>query len=89
MSTGSGSFCVYTDPAGYDVSYHKISGATALVDFNLVCDNGRTFGDGGAFYIAAGQQKTYTFAVGSQGACRGKLIDKNTGTYWLTGRVSR
>lgn len=88
-STGNGSLCIYTDPAGYDASYHKTSGATAYVDFNLVCDNGRTFGDNGAFYISAGQVKTYTFAVGSQGACRVKLIDKNTGSYWLTPRVSR
>ncbi|KUL34670.1 hypothetical protein ADL22_30050 [Streptomyces sp. NRRL F-4489] len=88
-NTGSGSLCLAVDPKGYDISYHKLSGGKAHVDFNLVCDNGRWFGDEGSFSISAGQVRTYVFSVGSQGACRGKLIDKTTGSTWLTGKVSR
>ncbi|MFH8405331.1 hypothetical protein ACH4FX_11245 [Streptomyces sp. NPDC018019] len=89
VNTGSGSLCLSADPKGYDISYHKTRGGKAHADFNLVCDNGRWFGDEGSFYISAGQVRTYVFSVGSQGACRGKLIDKNTGGTWMTGKVSR
>ncbi len=69
VNTGSGSLCLSADPKGYNISYHKTRGGKAHADFNLVCDNGRWFGDEGSFYISAGQVRTYVFSVGSQGAC--------------------
>ncbi|MEV6149904.1 hypothetical protein AB0L53_06135 [Nonomuraea sp. NPDC052129] len=88
-STGVGYLCVNIDPRGYDASYQKVGGSTAHVDFNLVCANGRWFGDEGSFYISAGETRTYTFAVGSQGSCFLKLIDMNTGATWQTPSISR
>jgi hypothetical protein len=88
-STGAGYLCVNVDPRGYDASYQKTSGSTAHVDFNLVCANGRWFGDEGSFYISAGETRTYTFAVGSQGSCFLKLIDMRTGATWQTPSISR
>lgn len=84
-----GTLCVTVVKQGYDISFNKVSAGTSYMDFNLVCDNGRWFGDEGAFSISKGQTRSYVFAVGDMDTCRGKLIDKRTGGTWLTGRVTK
>ncbi|MFD7593440.1 hypothetical protein ACFV6D_10460 [Kitasatospora sp. NPDC059812] len=83
-SVGSaGSFCITGNGDGYNVVYSKWSGNPAYVDFNLVCGSDR-YGDDGAFWISAGQSRSYYFAVGDRGRCHGQLIDRNNGGVWNT-----
>lgn len=78
----TGILCAKSDPQGYRVSFQKTSGAAATYDFNLVCNNGRWFGDEGAFYATSGNTYSYVFAVGDQGSCQGRLIKTSTGASW-------
>ena len=57
------SVCVEKINNGYNAFAYHGSGPTYLVDFNLETDTG-TYGDYGAFYISAGETRTFFFAVG-------------------------
>jgi hypothetical protein len=82
VTTGHGTLCVASDPNGYRASYGKSTGGPETVDFHLVCWNGRWFGDEGSFTIWAGQTRSYVFSVGSQGSCRVRMTDVNSGSAW-------
>jgi hypothetical protein len=60
-----GEFLVCIDAVnnGYNALVYHFRGPTYTVDFNLATSTG-TYGDQGAFSIAAGQTRTYFFAVG-------------------------
>ncbi len=89
-STGNGQLCLsIINGDDYQASYKKTSGAVAYVDFTLYCTNGTWFGDGGAFYIGAGQTKTYIFTIGNHGSCYLVMYDRGGGKLqWQTGLVS-
>lgn len=55
--------CIEKINNGYNARATHNSGPTYLVDFNLATNEG-TYGDNGAFYISAGETRTYFFAVG-------------------------
>ncbi|MCL1841133.1 MAG: hypothetical protein FWF75_05205 [Propionibacteriaceae bacterium] len=60
------------------------------MDYNLVCANGRWFGDEGAFKAVAVHQYTYVFAVGSQGSCYLRMYQvAPTKTNWVTASINR
>ncbi|MCX4748683.1 hypothetical protein OG455_24720 [Kitasatospora sp. NBC_01287] len=67
-----GWLCISTDPRGYGAEFTN-GGTTQYLDFNLQC--GITYGDGGSFYAFPGDDKSYTFAVGSKGYCNLELLD--------------
>jgi hypothetical protein len=82
-SSGTNSVCIGYDTRGYDALFLKRSGPAVYVTFNLKCNNGRWFGDNGAFRAYAGNNYSYTFAVGSQGTCHVQLLDANNGAVLL------
>jgi hypothetical protein len=55
--------CIDATNNGYNALVYHAYGPTYTVDFNLATSTG-TYGDSGAFSIAAGQTRTYFFAVG-------------------------
>jgi hypothetical protein len=55
--------CIEQINNGYNALAYHGSGPTYLVDFNLAT-NEALYGDNGAFYISAGEWRTYFFAVG-------------------------
>ncbi|MFF2081772.1 hypothetical protein ACFVXG_44250 [Kitasatospora sp. NPDC058162] len=81
LNGGGGLICATLDPSGYQASYRTGSSpAGDWMDFNLVCDNGRRFGDNGAFQaVGSDQSYTYVFSVGSQGTCHVVLSDPSSG----------
>ncbi|WP_328944919.1 hypothetical protein OG259_28945 [Streptomyces sp. NBC_00250] len=86
---GAGDLCIRSVPNGWDAKYAKRSGNAVLVDFNLVCVNGTKagwWGSDGAFWISAGETRTYTFGIGrdSNTACNVRLFDRNNGGWWET-----
>ncbi len=88
VGTGQGSLCIATVIFdNYQVSYSKTSGGTQTLDFNLYCTDGSWFGDAGAFTASSGDFKTYVFAIGNHGMCKGQLFDLGTGQEWDTGYV--
>jgi hypothetical protein len=77
---GGGKICIDSDQKGYRAIY--VAGDDARgdsMDLNLVCDNGRWFGDDGAFPAHANRTYTYVFAVGSQGTCHVTLFNRSRG----------
>jgi hypothetical protein len=79
---GWGEVCLKVDEHGYSVSaytYWRSGAANEFQDFHLNCENGRWFGDMGAFSLARFKWQSYTFAVGKQGTCWGVLINQKTG----------
>ncbi|MFB6520685.1 hypothetical protein [Streptomyces sp. NPDC056401] len=83
QSIPNGLLCVEHINNGYNASYTKSGGATIKADFNLRCKIGSRFGDNGAFYVSAGERRTYFFAVGDLGDCRTEMYvyDNNTWYY--------
>lgn len=57
------SVCVEKINNGYNAVVYHGYGPLYIVDFNLATNEGQ-YGDYGEFYIAAGQTRTYFFAVG-------------------------
>ncbi|MFD7593441.1 hypothetical protein ACFV6D_10465 [Kitasatospora sp. NPDC059812] len=83
----NGSLCISSNNDGYNAVYTKWSGDPAYVDFALICGT-QNFYDQGAFWISAGEMKTYFFAVGRRSdGCRVKLTDVNNGGTWQTPRI--
>ena len=88
---GGGSVCIDYDPSGYQASWEQ-SGSTNWdwLDFNLVCDNGQTFGDAGAFRAStAGNTYSYVFSVGSQGTCHVDVYDRTSGEWLMSPSLTR
>jgi hypothetical protein len=75
--------CIQSVPQGYNAKFAKRQGSVVYVDFHLQCNNGRWFGDEGAFRASWGNEYTYVFSVGSQGTCHVELIDGYNGTVLL------
>ncbi|WP_436558688.1 hypothetical protein [Kitasatospora sp. HPMI-4] len=83
--------CNDYDPRGYDASIRLVQDSNLdghLLDFNLVCGSQR-FGDSSAFRAYAGNNYSYTFAVGSQGTCSVWLYDRTAGGSWSSPSVTR
>ncbi|WP_436760518.1 hypothetical protein [Streptosporangium sp. V21-05] len=71
-------------PGGYNVAYYKNEGATFKGRFFLMCLNGFQKNDNGAFTIAAGQVRSFVFAVGNQGSCRVRMQDITNGGFYYS-----
>jgi len=82
--------CTDYDPQGYQALLILARGsASAWMDFNLVCNNGHTYGDTGAFYATANGSYTYVFKVGSQGTCHTVAYNRTYGTQHSGPSVTR
>jgi hypothetical protein len=75
--------CIENVNSGYDAWAYHDWGPTYLVDFNLDCQGSGYFGDAGAFSIAAGQLRTYFFAVGNKPACQVLLFWRSGSPQWV------
>ncbi|MBL1121031.1 hypothetical protein JK364_53740 [Streptomyces sp. 110] len=58
--------CVLWDSQDYRATLYTGSEDRGLMDFNLICANGRWFGDLGAFDTGPWNDYSYVFPVGSQ-----------------------
>ena len=87
----TGLLCINYDPQGYQAEYWYNQGTYGdWMDFNLVCDNGHTYGDRGAFKTEGAEATySYVFAVGSQGRCHVVLYDRSSGGETASGSVTR
>ncbi|MDN3262791.1 hypothetical protein QWJ26_23905 [Streptomyces sp. CSDS2] len=94
--------CAYAGPSGYsDLCVFDVSDGyeahlfadedlrDRTLDFNLICANGRWFGDGGSFHAYPYNQYSYVFKVGRQGSCFVRLIDRQSGKTWDTPSITR
>jgi hypothetical protein len=84
--------CIDYDPAGYSASVYIPPSSNVVehwLDFNLDCNNGRVFGDQGAFQAGPDQSYPYTFSVGSQGTCYIHLIDRTSSVTYYGYSVNR
>ena len=85
-----GTLCANIDPnPGYRavLTTGGDDGGTIL-DFNLICDNNRWFGDGGSFTTVANRQYSYVFKVGDQGRCKVRLYNMRNGDFFDTSSIA-
>jgi hypothetical protein len=86
---GGGWICIDFAPQGYNAILNQDNGSNYdWMDFNLNCDNGRWFGDLGAFVASPGEH-SYVFSVGSQGRCHVTIYDRSAGGHASSPSVTR
>ncbi|MFI5975436.1 hypothetical protein [Streptomyces sp. NPDC051452] len=88
--SGYSDLCIHDDPEGYRAQLFADEDLRdRTLDFNLICANGRWFGDDGSFRAYPYTQYSYIFSVGRQGSCFVRLIDKQSGKTWDTPSITR
>ncbi|MFI7608942.1 hypothetical protein ACIBTV_28035 [Micromonospora sp. NPDC049366] len=87
---GFGRLCANIDPSpGYRAAFTtNANGGGLILDFNLICDNNRWFGDGGSFRTEANREYSYVFSVGNQGNCKVRLFNMRNADFWDTAYIA-
>jgi hypothetical protein len=88
--SGAARYARTNNPQGYQAILIDSGNAHEdWMDFNLVCNSGKWFGDYGAFQAGPFRTYTFVFKVGSQGTCHVMVYDRSAGGEAASKSVTR